>query len=80
MEAQKIKDQLEKISEEIRKKYQIEVYEGQEDVFIHEPTCINISYAKMFEVEEREESFWIENEKVLVTIWKKLKMMHVTIF
>ncbi len=74
-----MKKEFLKIPKEIVEKYSIDYDEKTNQIFIHEPACINIR-ATRFKILNYEERITIENTKMTVNLWKKVKMIHITIF
>ena len=64
-------------TKKLREMYHIEV--TREEIHIHEPAYINIARDNDFQIVNGETSLRIYNNKVVVSLWKDITNMHVTV-
>lgn len=65
------------IPEDLLERYAIEEDSGT--IIIHEPAYVNIEVNKFFKVVKSEFTYDIENDKVSVSLWRKVHKIHITI-
>lgn len=72
------KDLLKKVGKDMISTYDIEKrFDG---IIVYKPSFINIKFDERFAVEDDNEyTIQIRNSKVIVTLWKKSKIMHTTV-
>ena len=78
----RIKTALSRISPDVMKRYNLnaEINNKCFTVFGIDNKCyVNIDYNDDFEVEETEMTFAVKNKKVVVSFWKAVDTMHVTV-
>jgi len=75
-----MKKEFLKIPNEIVEKYSIDYDSKTSQIFIHEPAFISIRHDAWFKIINYNERTTIENSKLLVNLWKNIKMMHCTVF
>lgn len=70
------------IPKEIRKTYSIRNRYGknEECIEVHFPSYVNIDLDFALRVENRKHVIAIINDKVAVTLWKRVEELHVTVF
>jgi len=72
-----MKANVEDITEKLRSMYDIEVKE--EEIYIHNPICINIQRDDNFRIEDGMITLRMINKKVVVNLWKDILNMHITV-
>ena len=58
--------------------YRPEAYDNY--ISINQPSYVNIDRDSAFKVTDSEYTVKIENSKCIVTLWKSIQFLHVTIF
>lgn len=66
-----------RISSKMKAAYRIE--NTKDAVHVHTPSYINIEKDEKYRVELSEHCLRIRNSKVLVSLWRTNKIMHVTV-
>ena len=66
------------IPKKIKETYQIEKRKNCMEV--HSPAYINIQFDKEFRITQNEETINFKNSKCCVSVWKKRKIQHITIY
>jgi len=64
-----------KLSDEIISTYRIQIF--NEEMLINNNTFINIE--SPYKISESESCFTIRNDKVSVSLWKGIRLMHITV-
>ena len=72
-----MKKVLKHVPKKIKQEYRVDDY--KKEVHIHEPAYINIDKDVNFRISQSERTLRIGNSKIIVTLWKNIKNMHVTI-
>ena len=67
-----------RISKRIRNMYRIEI--NDHEVIINTPAYIQINIDNRFKIENTKHVIRVINDKVHVTLWKRSKFMHITVF
>ena len=66
------------IPKNVKEEYQIGKYKNGID--INSPVYINIEFDDRFEIANGKITVDIKNSKCIVSLWKRMKTMHVTIY
>ncbi len=66
------------IPKKIKETYQI--YKRKDCIEVHFPAYVNIQFDKEFKITQNKETIAIINDKCCVTLWKKIKEQHITIY
>ena len=79
-----IENELNKIPDKTKNKYNIEEYQGIKKIYqgvvIHKPSVINIMFNKDFNVREDDFTITISNKKISIILWKESYNMHTTVY
>ena len=67
-----------RISKRIIDMYDINI--GNEQITVQNPSYINIYIDNRFKIVNTEHVIRISNNRVSVTLWKRNKIMHITVF